>query len=501
MSLNAVPACQVVALGSPEFVRSIQPLAGKYRQVRLLAGNWNDAWEIIVGHHPDVILFDVGRTHDERVHKRVRQFLEQLRERFEKTPYVIAALTAPSRLAFGGDLLFRSMDSLEGSQFIDTFVASAPLGHPCCTSMVDQIAHALAMVPLARAVNPSLPALNSAGWIQSLAEPASRELWTRWLPRYAGYTNENPLIVGPTGTGKTNLAQALHRFSGRTGKFVGITPRDFSSSELVQAELFGAVPGAYTGAVERWGLVKSAERGTLFLDELQSIDKDLQGKLITFIENKIYRRVGSSESISADVRFVFATNRPLQELLEHEVLRDDFAFRLERVQLELLALYKRPLDIPAALAYSFAKVARIRSSSIPIHGCDDEAFRLLFSHRWPGNLRQLENSVAKLCEDADIFDTPVVNKAMVRRLVASRLYSVGAEEEPILSEVAHDIATLALEQDSLSLSEALSSFEHIARRKALNRAGGSVEKAAELLRDDPRLLTMQASAMLVPEKS
>ena len=144
-----------------------------------------------------------------------------------------------------------------------------------------------------------------------MCDPASRNVWMRWLPRYARYVNENPLIAGPTGSGKTRLADALHELSGREGPFISITPRDFSSTELVQAELFGAVAGAYTGAVEKWGLVKRADKGTLFIDELQSIDKDLQGKLITFIENKTYRRVGEAESHRADVRFIFATNQDI----------------------------------------------------------------------------------------------------------------------------------------------------------------------------------------------
>ena len=206
--------------------------------------------------------------------------------------------------------------------------------------LTDQMMHVIRLYAheLDRRSRGALPLqpLGSEGWVQSLADLSSRELWMRWLPRYASYTNENPIIIGETGTGKTNLAYALHRLSGREGEFVSVTPRDFSSAELVQAELFGAVAGAYTGAVDKWGLVKSAEKGTLFIDELQSIDKDLQGKLITFIENKTYRRVGSAESIEADVRFVFASNKTLYEMMESDILRHDFAYRLERVQLSSL---------------------------------------------------------------------------------------------------------------------------------------------------------------------
>ncbi|RIL05623.1 MAG: hypothetical protein DCC75_11535, partial [Proteobacteria bacterium] len=291
---------------------------------------------------------------------------------------------------------------------------------------------------------------------------------------------------------KTNLAFALHALSGRKGKFVSITPRDFSSSELVQAELFGAVEGAYTGAVEKWGLVKSAEKGTLFIDELQSIDKDLQGKLITFIENKTYRRVGSAESISADVRFVFASNRAMSDMMETQILRDDFAYRLERVQLELLPLAERRLDISAALAFALAKIRRQRPHTFPVLGLSPDAYRLLFSHRWPGNLRQLENSLAQLCELADMQQSPLINENYVNQLFESKLRGLGTTPQEIICQASLTLAKEAIVRSFTSLSRGCERLLELGREVALESCGGDTAKAAQLINEDSQVMRLLA---------
>jgi transcriptional regulator with PAS, ATPase and Fis domain len=318
----------------------------------------------------------------------------------------------------------------------------------------------------------------------------------KWLPRYASYTNENPLILGATGTGKTNLARALHNLSGRKGQFVSITPRDFSSSELVQVELFGSVAGAYTGAVDKWGLVKSAEGGTLFIDELQSIDKELQGKLITFIENKAYRRVGSAESIEADVRFVFASNRTLYDMMQTETLRDDFAYRLERVQLDLRPLESRRLDICAALAYALAKIRRQRPLQNHITGLNSSAYRQLLGGHWPGNLRQLENSTARLCELADMDGKSLIEEQMVRQVMESTFSSTLFTTSEVLLQAAHRLSAQGSEQLLNNLKEGVEQFVEFARVMALEATGGDLQEAADLIQEDPRLLELMAQSIL-----
>lgn len=478
--------------GSPDFRRRLAaPLVQSKCAHQVVEASLAEAWSAILEHKPQLAIFEVGfRSQDDG---RLRSLLEKLRERFDRSIFTAAALLDPRKLSFGGDLLFQS-GGIEPSELLDTFLAAPPSGWPGVPDLARQAVDILEIAEHEMRRRDTggkpLPALNSEGWAQSMADPASRQLWIKWLPRYAGYISENPLVIGETGTGKSNLAYALHLYSGREGQFVGMTPRDFSSSELVQTELFGALPGAYTGAVDKWGLVKSAEKGTLFVDELQSIDKDLQGKLITFIENKIYRRVGSSERVEADVRFVFAANRTLGDMISAQILRHDFAYRLERVQLALLPLRQRRLDVTAALAYSLTKVQRLRPGGRQVHGFTPEAYRILFGSHWPGNLRQLENCVAKLYELADMQNADLIGQEAVAELLDARFLGPALSGPEVFSSAALRLADCALSEQISGLEMATDKFREISRHCALDAAGGDAARAAELIGDSRAALEL-----------
>ena len=335
-------------------------------KLETFSGNTLETKSLVLSKRPEILVIEIGFRTSIEDSFWLHNLLRDLRQRFGKKLYIIVAVTSSKKFVFAGNLLFENRQTLAPSGIVDSFIISPPPGIPSVASLELQLADAVTCAANVfyeseNNTNP-LPSLWNSAWAPALCDPISRHIWMRWLPRYAHYVKENPLIVGPTGAGKTRLAEALHVLSGRKGPFISITPRDFSSTELVQAELFGAVSGAYTGAVDKWGLVKKAEAGTLFIDELQSIDFDLQGKLITFIENKIYRRVGDAESHHADVRFVFASNRSLQTLVDEGRLRDDFAYRLERLQLNLPPLHERRLDIAAGTCFALAKVLRERTT-------------------------------------------------------------------------------------------------------------------------------------------
>ncbi|MGI6523746.1 MAG: sigma 54-interacting transcriptional regulator [Bdellovibrionota bacterium] len=499
------PRLHIAILGSSDFCRKMDSYITTARLAeKSFSASFSGAWELLSSHRPNVILLEIGTHYSESVHSWTRHFLSQVRERYGSEIFIITALLSPAHLGYGGDLLFED-ETLHGSSFIDTFIAAPPSNIPSVTPLNAQLQNALSFCQeelQRRAEGQSaLPTLNSNGWAQSLADPRSRELWMVWVPRYAKYTNENPIIIGETGTGKTNLALALHLLAGRSGKFISITPRDFSSSELIQAELFGAVEGAYTGAVDKWGLVKSAEKGTLFIDELQSIDKALQGKLITFIESKVYRRVGSTETTSADVRFVFASNEALFDLMDCDVLRHDFAYRLERVSLELPPLRERRLDIAAGLAYAIAKIHRQRAHNSRIFGISNDAYRLLFSHSWPGNLRQLENSTAKLCEMADFKGSSIIDAADVGKVFESKFFGKAVTSSEILAEAALDLAQRALSKPISSLQDGVSEFTTLVRSHALEATGGDLNLAAEKIADHAPLMTFVASNIIATKES
>lgn len=487
--------------GSADFCRRVNAvLVGHGSGIKTCQGTFAEAWGVLLSQRPTMVIVEIGVQYTERKHAWLRGFLAQLRERFGNEIYVAIALLSPWHLAFGGDLLFQDDHDLVTSGFVDTFIVTPPGTMPSIPTISDQVLNVVSLFrhELGRRADGGhpLPPLGAEGWVQSLADPKSRELWMKWLPRYASYTNENPLILGETGTGKTNLAYALHLLAGRSGKFIGITPRDFSSSELVQAELFGAVEGAYTGAVDKWGLVRSAEKGTLFIDELQSIDKDLQGKLITFIENKTYRRVGSTQSIEADVRFVFATNKSLYDMLQTNVLRDDFAYRLERVLLELQPLRLRRLDISSALAYALAKVHRQRPHKHLVRGVNTNAYRMLFSHSWPGNLRQLENNVAKLCEITDMKGEAIIDEEAVIEVFESKLSGAAATSSEVISQAAHKLAREAMGRHIDTAEAGAQQFMRLMRTSALEATGGDLEKASAMIGDNKKLMSYVAQDLV-----
>jgi DNA-binding NtrC family response regulator len=493
---------RTLIVGSNDFTRFIR---AKLTQSNICGeitnGPISECWGLLLAHRPDILIFEVGYYYNERSHDWVKRLLLNVRERFNNEIYIIAALTSSERSYFAGDLLFKQDDTLEPSGIIDSFVITPPTNMPSIATAEHQLEHAISLYTLDRKrlskSGLSLPYLGHQSWVQSLADPLSRELWMRWLPRYASYVNESPLIIGPTGAGKTKLAYAIHTLSGRSGQFISITPRDFSSSELVQAELFGAVAGAYTGAIDKWGLVRSAEKGTLFIDELQSIDKDLQGKLITFIENKIYRRVGSAERVEADVRFVFASNMSIDDMIKSNILREDFAYRLERVQLNLLPLMHRRLDIPAALAYALAKVQRQRPTTQIIQGFTLSAYRKLFCHSWPGNLRQLENSVAQLCEIADINELKIIDENAVMTVLGAKLNDSAQNSADILSQAAYNLAQTSIKENITSLEAARDCLTTQARLISLEVCGGDCEKAAAMLDEHQALLELAANNSLI----
>ncbi len=490
---------QPLIIGLPDFTRRIAAfINSNYRAIKPSTATFSEAWGIALSERPNIIIAEIGIGHQEKNHNWLRQFLTQLRERFSQECYICLAVTACEKLMYAGDLLF-SEEKLTPSGLVDTFVITPPAAIPSIPTIEHQLLQVMEFfsVELERRNSGKLPlpALGTFGWAQSIVDPKSRELWMRWLPRYASYTNENPIIIGETGTGKTNLAYALHLLSGQSGKFISITPRDFSSSELVQAELFGAVAGAYTGAVDKWGLVRSAEKGTLFIDELQSIDKELQGKLITFIENKIYRRVGSAETIEADVRFVFAANRTLSDMMRTEVLRDDFAYRLERVQLELLPLRFRRLDIAGALAFALAKISRQRPQNRSIVGLSSGSYRILFSQNWPGNLRQLENTVAQLCELSDMRGRVVIDEEVVATVFSSSLSGTPHSTQEILSHAAGKLTRQILKEQVSDLNAGIEKFSDLARLEAIEAAAGDLKAASQLLGESEAALELFRAGM------
>ena len=263
------------------------------------------------------------------------------------------------------------------------------------------------------------------------------------------------LIHGESGTGKELIAAAIHQNSPRANKpFVRLNCAALAES-LLESELFGHERGAFTGAMtRREGRFKQAHEGTLFLDEVSEIPLPMQVKLLRFLQEKQFERVGGNETLTVDVRVVAATNRDLKERMKAGLFREDLFYRLNVVQVDVPPLRVRKSDIPLLATAFLQRFADENGRTIT--GFTDAALRGLLSYPWPGNVRELENAIERavvMCTEArvDTEHLPAVPQEMVR--------------------------DLELLVPGISMAE----LERMAILQTLEAVGGSTAKAAEIL--------------------
>jgi DNA-binding NtrC family response regulator len=200
------------------------------------------------------------------------------------------------------------------------------------------------------------------------------------------------LILGESGTGKEMVAKAIHQLSPRAKQPLVSVHCAALSPTLLESELFGHERGAFTGAHERRiGRFEQAQGGTLFLDEIGEIDAALQIKLLRFLGERTFERVGSNKTLTADVRLVAATNKDLEAMVKAGTFREDLYFRLKIVELYLPPLRERMEDVPL-LAKSFLREFA-KENDKPIADFTADALEMLLNHRWPGNVRELRAAI------------------------------------------------------------------------------------------------------------
>lgn len=229
------------------------------------------------------------------------------------------------------------------------------------------------------------------------------------------------LLLGETGTGKSLLAQAIHRLSQRkNAQFVKVNCPALPQS-LFESELFGHAKGAFTGAIgKRIGRFEMAHGGTLFLDELAELSPEMQSKLLQVLEDSTFERVGESMSLAVDVRIIAATNIRVGEALESGKLRPDLYYRLSPCTITIPPLRERQEDIPPLVTSLSAQVAtRLDLPHIPFRG---EVIRALSGYGWPGNIRELRNVITRLLvlnSTGQVLSTKVVEEVLAenRRLM------------------------------------------------------------------------------------
>lgn len=215
------------------------------------------------------------------------------------------------------------------------------------------------------------------------------------LVKRAAPSRATVLILGESGTGKELVAEALHEGSQRNqGPFIRVNCAALTET-LLESELFGHEKGSFTGAVARKeGRFELANGGTLFLDEIGEISPAVQVKLLRFLQNREFDRVGGTRTIQVDVRVVAATNRDLLAEVKAGRFREDLYYRLNVVQIEMPPLRDRKTDLPALVDFFVKKFGRLYDRGEDLR-MSREAFQTIFAYHWPGNVRELENAIER----------------------------------------------------------------------------------------------------------
>jgi two-component system response regulator PilR (NtrC family) len=286
------------------------------------------------------------------------------------------------------------------------------------------------------------------------------------LLRTVAATTSTVLITGETGTGKELAARAIHDGSARrTQRFVAMNCSAIPES-LLEAELFGHVRGAFTGAVaNRQGRVEQANRGTLFLDEVGTMTAALQSKLLRVLQSREFERVGDSQTVRVDVRIIAATNSDLKRLVAEGLFREDLFYRLNVIPVRLPALRERAADIPLLAQHFLDRLAK----ETPTRGrvtLSQDAQQALMAFAWPGNVRQLEN---------------VVERAFALSPGRSQLTVTDLPDEIREFRQAAPPAEVSIPDEGIEMEQLVANYEHTLIQRALERSGGNKRQAAELL--------------------
>ena len=297
-------------------------------------------------------------------------------------------------------------------------------------------------------------------------------------------------LIGESGTGKEVLARRIHELSERrAGPFIPINCAAIPEA-LFESELFGHERGAFTGANERVrGKIEAASSGTLFLDEIGEMPLAMQSKLLRFLENRRYMRVGGTTKIEADVRLVFATLRPLEEDVRNGRFRADLYYRIQGIMLEVPPLRARQADIAPLTSQFIEQMCSRHGTAQPRLTRSAEA--LLASYAWPGNVRELRNVVEMLCllhagASVRVRELPAAlqRSAKAQHGLSARTLAVSLDQplesmvdELIQAVVAAEHGNQTRAAQRLQISVRTIQRHTAAKRRAARRAGRSRSNA------------------------
>jgi transcriptional regulator with GAF, ATPase, and Fis domain len=277
--------------------------------------------------------------------------------------------------------------------------------------------------------------------------------------------NSTVLIQGETGTGKELVARTIHHNSPRANeRFVAFNAAAIPEP-LAEAELFGHVKGAFTGAIaSRSGRFELAHKGTLFIDEVSSMSLPLQSKLLRALQEREVERVGDSKTLKVDIRVIAATNTDLRTLVRAGTFREDLFYRLNVIPVHLPALRERREDIPL-LAQHFLKKA-CDANGLPEKTIAQDAMRLLMGYDWPGNVRQFEN---------------VIEYSATMSANAAEISADGLPSEIRSGASGAVLSPVSIPDEGIHFTSVVSQLERDLILRCLEKTGGNKRQAARLL--------------------
>jgi DNA-binding NtrC family response regulator len=283
-------------------------------------------------------------------------------------------------------------------------------------------------------------------------------------------TRSTILIQGESGTGKELVARAIHQNSNRSDfRFITVNSGSLPP-ELLESHLFGHVKGAFTGAVSnKKGLFEEADKGSIFFDEISTLNMETQAKLLRVMQEREFMKLGGTKVIKVNTRVIAATNTDLEELIEKTQFRKDLFYRLNVIKIELPPLRERKEDIPLLVKH-FLEIYSRENNKKDLKVTED-IMELLENYSWPGNVRELENFIE-------------------RTVVLTRSKIIGRDKIPsfLLNSTKSEQNDLLVSSPNLNLKERIRIFQKRAINDALNKSNGIQKKAADLLGIKPTTL-------------
>lgn len=284
-------------------------------------------------------------------------------------------------------------------------------------------------------------------------------------------TDTTALITGESGTGKEVISRMIHYESDRNGKTFMAENCASIPESIIESELFGHEKGAFTGAEKtKKGCFELADEGTLFLDEIGEMGLDIQAKLLRAVEYKTFRRVGGSEEIETDARIIAATNKDMSEAIEKGEFRKDLFYRLSVIELHVPPLRERKADIPLLADHFLEEFSD--KHGVPKKELSDRSLDLLVNYHWPGNVRQLRNTIERcviLCQEGMITSQHIPKEILESVDGDLKHVSVGDNNQNDPNQI------------NLSVGLSMEEVERIFIGRTLDSVDNNKSKAAKIL--------------------